>query len=91
MKIDPEEPRVLSWESRDPKYPGHEYADYKGHEIKIVPVGAFEYDAIIDGKHVVTGTDDFTATESVAMRFIDNGLKRVIYSTGVIDTAPLDK
>lgn len=67
-----EEKTQLVWTTPDPQYRGIVEAKYKGHTIQIKPVGSAEYDFIIDGKLRFAGTDDFEATEAMAMLQIDN-------------------
>lgn len=80
---DEENPKLV-WTAPDPKYQGRVEAEYKGRTIRMEPVGAFEYDFIIDGKFRFAGTDDFLTTEAMAMFQIDNPGEQV--KTGVVVT-----
>lgn len=79
-----EEKTQLVWTPPNPVLPGIVEAEYKGHTIRMEPVGAFEYDFIIDGKFRFAGTDNFVTTEAIAMFQIDNPGQQV--KTGVVVT-----
>jgi hypothetical protein len=56
------------------KYPGRMTAEYKGYALEMVPVGASEFDVIIDGDQRVCGSDTVYGSECYVINHID-GIK----------------
>lgn len=60
---------TLDWSHPD-GFPGIYLTEYKGHKLRINPVGSGEWDGLIDGK-LCSGTDDLDLIEYELICFID--------------------